>query len=86
MTPDVYVIKCCIYVAGLTQAGCLLPPDDVWNYFAGSRCVVCDVYCCSMLYLLLPGFRRMASLCGVIPLISWVVACRMSSVRSLLFG
>ena len=56
---------------------------------AGSRRVVCCVYCRSMLYhsvfvlgggfpsllwvgvtLLLLGFRRIASLCGVIPLIS----------------
>ena len=40
---------CCIYVAGLIEAGCLLPGWCVGN-FAGSRCVVCCVYCCSMLH------------------------------------
>ena len=41
---------CCIYVAGLIEAGCLLPPGGVLANFAGSRCVVCCVYCHSMLY------------------------------------
>ena len=32
------------------RPGCLLPPGDVVNYFAGSSDVR-DVSCCSMLYI-----------------------------------
>ena len=57
---------CCIYVAGLIEAGCLLPPGGVWENFAGSRRVVCCVYCRSML------FHSVFVLGGGFPSLWWV--------------